>query len=124
MLSGREPKSVTVDKRDMHIIILDEVDGRIVVRHSEGADSGNNVVKTGDLLLCVGNISLVGLSLNQAQSVIDDVLKRDEEKIPLVIGVTPDRDSADSTAVSSNWSFAQKDLSQIDEKDLVFDTKF
>lgn len=36
------------------------------------------VVKTGDLLLCVGNVSLVGLSLGQAQSVIDDMLKRDE----------------------------------------------
>jgi hypothetical protein len=36
------------------------------------------VVKTGDLLLCAGNVSLVGLSLSQAQSVIDDMLKRDE----------------------------------------------
>ena len=26
----------------MHIIILDEIDGRIVVRHSGGADSGNS----------------------------------------------------------------------------------
>ena len=26
----------------MHILILDEVDGRIVVRHSGGADSGNS----------------------------------------------------------------------------------
>ncbi|CAB4024703.1 ---NA---, partial [Paramuricea clavata] len=110
--------------RDMHILILDEVDGRIVVRHSGGADSGNSIVKTGDLLLCVGNVSLVGLSLGQAQSVIDDMLKRDEEKILLVIGVTPDRASADSAPVSSNWSFAQKDLSNIDERDLVFDTKF
>ena len=36
----------------------------------------------------------------------------------LVIGVTPARDPADS-AVSSNWSFAQKDLSNINESDLV-----
>jgi hypothetical protein len=36
------------------------------------------VVKTGDLLLCAGNVSLVGLSLSQAQSVIDDMLKRNE----------------------------------------------
>ncbi|XP_028411176.1 harmonin-like isoform X2 [Dendronephthya gigantea] len=117
-LSGREPKSVVVSKSEMHILILDEIEGRIVVRDNGGLSGGN--IHTGDLLLCIGNVSLAGLSLSQAKSVLDDTLKRDEENISVVIGVTPDRNRNNASPVSSNWSFAQKDLSNIDEKDLVY----
>ncbi|XP_046861776.1 uncharacterized protein LOC124455066 [Xenia sp. Carnegie-2017] len=124
---GLQSKSVLVEKSAMTTLLLDELDGRIVVRQAITSDNSASPceIRTGDILLSVDHVNLIGMSLEEAQSFVNEKLKHKNDSISVVIATNLDgNNSHHSAIVNSNWCFAQKDSTDIDENDSVFNTKF